>query len=310
MSILKKMFVIKSMTGEFSMIGRKYYEKDMARNSIYKRYSRYITLGNCSTFVVEKGKGETIILIHGLASSVYTWRGIINKLAMKYHVVALDLMGSGFSEKPVKGINVETFTEQLLELMNRLHINSAVLVGNSLGGKVALNFTIKHPERVKGIVLIDSTGYQKPRERRGMLFKLCRYKAFESILKMLISRRRVKRYLKSAFYNKSAINRRVINSYYRPLKTAGGIKSLRSLAESLSYEEFNFEILKTLNLPTLIIWGEKDDWIPSSDGKQLNKHIKGSKLVLIGNCGHAPQEEYPVEVEGLIEKFLDENKKN
>lgn len=270
----------------------------------YKDCSRYVCLNNNDIFIAEKGKGENMILINGIAASSFTWRKIFYKLSEVFHVIAMDFKGTGFSDKPESKYSISMYTDQLLKLMIIMNLEKAILVGNSLGGEVALDFTVKYPDMVSSLILIDSAGYQENKEITSELVKAGRYKITEIILKLLTTRAFTKGIIKWAVKNHSIIDNNMVEGYYRPLKDTGGTEAFVSLVRNLSYTDFDFTKIKKIKKPSLIIWGKQDKWIPVSDAYKFQKAIKDSKIVILENCGHAPQEEKPEEVLRHIKAFL------
>src|SRR5207253_3503657 len=108
---------------------------------------------------IDAGTGSPVILLHGLADDVGVWESAIAPLAAKYRVVALDQIGFGRSDKPLLNYRASTFVDFLDGFLNELKIDRASLVGNSLGGWVAADFALTHPERINRLVLCDAAGY-------------------------------------------------------------------------------------------------------------------------------------------------------
>lgn len=283
---------------------RFYDEKEMAARSIYKKWGKFIEIDGIKTYVVEKGRGINVIFINGLASSVYTWRKLFYRISNDFHAYAIDFKGTGFSEKPKCIYSIKVFTNQILGLMNYYRIDKAVLVGNSLGGEIALDFAFNYPEKVSKLILIDSVGYQKNKGIIKLLVKMSRLKIVYKFLNACISRDFSKKIIQWAIFNDSIIDKNMIEGYHKPMKTRGAISAFIELVKNLSYTEFDYNKVKNIRIPTLIIWGREDKWIPVSDAYRFHRDIKNSKLVILENCGHGPQEEKPEEVAKLVKDFI------
>lgn len=284
-----------------------YYEQELIKESPLREWAKYINIKGSKTFVVEKGEGENIIFSNGIAASVYTWRKVFPILSENFHVYGFDYRGTGLSEKPKEGYSIDIFSKQILNFMDYLEIKKAILVGNSLGGEVTIDFAVKHPERVKGLILLDTAGYQNNKEVTGLLVRLSRCKLAGKLIEGYTSKRFARKIIEWALYNDSIINKDMVNGYYKPMRTKGAFDAFIELVKNLSYTEFEYTIVKSIKVPTLIIWGEEDKWIPVSDAYKFHKDISGSELVILKNCGHAPQEEMPEQVSRIIEKFIYEN---
>lgn len=287
-------------------MGKKIYydEKKLAAESVFKDNGRFINLKGEKTYIVEKGKGDNIILLNGIAASIFTWRHLIDILSREFHVFGIDYSGTGLSEKKERKYSINIFTEQIIDLMNYFNMDKCILVGNSLGGEAALNIAIKYPDMVKGLILIDSAGYQENKEVTKFLVRLSRFKITSRLLNFCMSRKFVKKIIKWGLYNDEIVNYDMVDGYYKPMKTKGGLKAFIDLVKNLSFTEFNYNEVKNIEIPTLIIWGRDDKWIPLSDGYRLKKDIKNSELIIIEDCGHGPQEEKPGYVSLLIKDFI------
>lgn len=282
-----------------------YDERDLLEESPLKDWGSYINLSGSEIFVVEKGEGENIIFANGIAAPVYTWRKVIPSLSKNFHIYALDYKGTGFSEKPKQGYSIDEFSKEILELMKCKKIDKAILVGNSLGGEVSLNFAIRYPEKVKALILIDTAGYQCNKEITALLVRLIRFKAAGKLIRRLASKRFARKIIKWALYNDDLISKEMVNAYYNPMRTEGAIEAFIQLVKNLSFTEFHYDKVKEITVPTLIIWGSEDKWIPVSDAYKFHRDIKNSKLIILEHCGHAPQEEKPEEVSKLIKEFVE-----
>jgi pimeloyl-ACP methyl ester carboxylesterase len=283
-----------------------YDVNELIKESPLKDWGKFIGLKGRKVFVVEKGHGESVILLNGIAASVYTWRKVFPVLSDEFHVYSFDYKGTGLSDKQNSEYSIDEFSKELLELMDYYKINKTILVGNSLGGEVCLDFAIKHPEKVKGLILIDTAGYQYNKEITAFFVRLSRFKPVGELIKRHASKRFVKILIRGALYNDSLIDKDMINGYYKPMRTEGAFEALIELIKNLSYTEFDYDRVKEITSPTLIIWGKEDKVISVYDAYKFHKDINNSKLVIMENCGHAPQEEKPEEVSRLIKEFIEE----
>ncbi|MEP6946060.1 MAG: alpha/beta hydrolase [Acidobacteriota bacterium] len=252
----------------------------------------------------EKGSGTPIVLIHGYTSSVYTWKDEIDALAQKYHVIAVDLKGFGFSDKPDGDYTRRAQGELVAGLLDKLRIEHAWLAGNSMGGEVALNVAVYHPEKVLGLVLIDSSGVKFERKTSLTPWYLQIPVVGRVLIAMaLTSDGLVRRGLENSFFDRSKVTDDRVAFYYQPLRTQGGqIGAVRAREQ---FEQLPIEDkLNSISVPTLIIWGADDELIPLASGKSMHELIRGSKMIVLQNCGHVPQEETPERVISEINNFI------
>lgn len=250
--------------------------------TIFGAKIRYIEAGDAAK--------PTVILLHGLGAQAESWQFTILPLAANYHVIALDQIGFGKSDKPFLKYRVATYADFLDKFMSELKIEKASLVGNSMGGWVAGLMAIKYPSRVERIVLADAAGLT-PKEIE-----------FERIYQLNNSTRdEIRANLKLIFATPTYANSdALIDQFMTQRVTTNDGYTINSLIESIKRrEDFLDTRLGEIKKPTLIIWGKQDGLLPVSDGEKFNKGIANSEFVVFDQCGHAPQ----------IEKALDFNKK-
>jgi pimeloyl-ACP methyl ester carboxylesterase len=267
-------------------------------------YSHFAEVDGVRIHYQEKGNGTPLILIHGYTSSNYSWKEVFEPLSKTFRVIAPDLKGFGFSGKPDGDYSRRAQALLITHLLDKLGIDTAWLAGSSMGGEVALNVAITNPQRVAGLILIDSAGV--PVAGSGSLAP--RYLLVPVVGPALIafalrSDKLVREGLIKSFYDDRKVTDERVAAYYLPLQTRGG--QLAALRARTQAGQFPVEPeLPKLAVPTLILWGREDELIPLEAGRKLNSLIKNSRLVIIDNCGHLPQEEMPQRVIDELTGFV------
>ena len=263
---------------------------------------RYQDVSGLRVHYVRKGRGPALILLHGLGSSIYTWADVIPALAQDHDVVAADLPGFGGSDVPDE-LASSVYPATVLGLLDRLGISRATLVGNSLGGAVAVVLAARHPERVRRLVLLDSAGYNLEPSKRPMILRLVGSAPVAAALDALPIRRwLVTRALRQVFYDPARVTPEKVEEYLAPLARPGATDAVRSLINDRS--GFGLPALVSeVRVPTLIVWGRNDRWVPLADADRFAAAIPGSRKVVLEECGHVPQEERPAEIVHLLEEF-------
>ena len=222
-------------------------------------------------YIVE-GKGSPIVVLHGWGANINTVVPIVNVLAENYKVYALDLPGFGQSEEPDEVIGSFGYVEIVKEFMDKMGIEKASFVGHSFGGKLSIIFGVEYPQLVDKLVLIDSAGLI-PRRGPKYYSKVYSFKALRWIYKNLFfwiaNENRLKK-----FYEKFG------SDDYRDSQGMMRKIFVKVVNENLK------PLLKDINSPTLLIWGDKDDATPLYMGKIMENEIKDSGLVVIENGGH------------------------
>ncbi len=264
--------------------------------------SKHAKVGRFDLRYVRKGQGPPLILLHGLASSIYSWAEVIGPLSERFDVVALDLPGFGASSKPAD-LSFADYEPTLLGLMDSLNLPKANFVGNSMGGALSLVMAARQPDRVLGLVIIDSAGFSRKPGERPLLARLLANAPAGALAERLPVRRLLARlFLRSLLQDQSRITDERINEYLAPFFTPGALASIRSLLLSRVDEGFERD-LASIQAKTLVVWGRFDPWLPLSHADRFVAGIRGARKVVL-ETGHLPQEEQPAEVARLIGDFL------
>ncbi len=261
--------------------------------------------GSYAVHYIEKGIGSKhILFLHGFRANTFTWRHLIDPLAQAgYHVWVIDLLGFGFSDKPSQvPYGLDFFTEQINAFMKGQQISHAHLVGNSMGGGLALGMAVNYPHRVDSLTLIAALGY--PLE---FSFYLTIGKNFGHLIAPFLGPTLIRKGLEDIVYRKEIITNEQIEAYSLPYRFPGGTH-----ASTMILENFDNQQLLALSQrfskvfhPILLIWGDRDKLIPMTHYECFIRDFPASDRVLIKNCGHIPQEEAPEEVVTSLIRFLD-----
>jgi pimeloyl-ACP methyl ester carboxylesterase len=257
-----------------------------------------------------EGSGPALLLLHGIAGSSRTWRDVIPRLTDRFTVIAPDLMGHGLSEKPVGDYSLGAFASGIRDLLEVLDIDHASVVGQSFGGGVAMQLAYQYPELCDRLVLVDSGGLG--REVNWML-RFMTLPGSEYLMPVIFPRF-VRDWGDSLF---RSINDRGI----RLSRITEMWSAYASLAESENRQAFARTIRAVIDpggqsvsamdrlylaspMPTLIIWGDRDDIIPVSHAHAAHQAIPGSRLVVIEGAGHFPQIEAPEQFVNALVDFI------
>ena len=264
---------------------------------------RFETVDGVRLRYVRAGTGPAVVLMHGFASSIVTWKDVLPLLARGHDVVALDFPGFGGSEIR-DGLPPSAYPQLVVELMDRLGLSRASLVGNSLGGGVAAAVAATHPERVDRLVLVDSVGYNLAAKDRPALLRAAGWKPGARLIEALPLRRAlVREALRQVFYDDRMVTDDRVEEYVAPLMRPGAVAAAQSLLAG--GDDMGLPgVLARVRVPTLVLWGREDAWVPVAQADRFLAAIPGSRKVVLESCGHMPQEERPAEVARLLEEFL------
>jgi len=255
---------------------------------------------------VRAGSGPAVVLVHGFGSSLYTWKDVIPALALRHDMVALDLPGFGQSDQP-PDLSFADFPRAVLGLMDRLGIEKAALVGNSMGGAAVALVAAEQPQRVAALVLVDAAGFNLGASERPGMVSVAMSPAGSLLAHLPGKRLVVEASLRQVFHDGSRVTPERVSEYLAAAARPGTVPAIRSLGASLrDRATLVAEVLPRIQAPTLVLWGGDDRWIPLAHADLFVAAIPGSRRVVIPACGHVPQEEKPEEVARLLLEFLEQ----
>lgn len=235
------------------------------------------------------GKGDPIIFIHGWADDCSVWNHYIESFARKYKVIVYDHRGHGRSDKPEGNYSIKTLANDLYALTRKLDLGKVTLVGHSMGGMTALVFALDYPNELSKLVLVGTLAKMPVSNRIfGIMRYIIPYKTF------------IRLAVKSGYYEPSEqLIKRSIDMAMNMSKYA----AYECLKEMTQHYDIRREV-SNIEVPTLIIVGEKDKNTPITLSQYLNKEIKGSILQVIANSGHNVMVEKPNEFGQALENFI------
>ncbi|BAY39920.1 2-hydroxy-6-oxohepta-2,4-dienoate hydrolase [Nostoc sp. NIES-2111] len=245
-----------------------------------------------TTAYVSQGIGGTpILLIHGFDSSVLEFRRLLPLLAQENETWAVDLLGFGFTQR-LAGIQFSpvAIKTHLYYFWKTLIKQPVILVGASMGGAAAIDFTLTYPEVVEKLVLIDSAGLRGGSPLTKFMFPPLDYMAAQFLRSPKV-RDRVAR---AAYKNPSFATLDALYCGALHLEMPSWPEALIAFTKSGGYSAFRFTKLAEIGSPTLILWGDNDKILGTEDGRRFKRAIPHSQLIWIQDCGHVPHLEQPI----------------
>lgn len=313
LKIIFGIFLILSLLVVLILFGS--YRKDISPEILVEKYadknSFFLKVNGMNVHVKVKGEGEAIFLIHGSFSSLHTWEDWENELSPFFMTISMDLPGHGLTgPDPEKGYGIVDYSELVFGIADQLDLDEFHVVGNSMGGGVALKMASDHPERIMSLNLIDASfplnsnnsANQKPSGNLiTSLMKLAQNPIFSNVLLKCTPKFIFRMNMKQVFFDQAKIKEESVTRYYELIRREGNRQATIDRLSTRKSYEIDF---RRLNMPVLIIWGKEDRWIPLERGEQLAKYIPGSKLKVFEEAGHVPMEEIPTETVREYLSFL------
>ena len=269
--------------------------------------SRFIDVDGVRVHYQEAGDehAPALVLIHGFASSTLVWSKVFLKLAEAgFRVIAVDMLGYGYSAKPRNGeYTIAGQAKLLTRLLDKLGIPRAIFVGSSYGGAVAATFALDYPDRVEKLILVGTVNNNRPLD--FTLMRLFGSPLFGDVVSPLLigSRRLLRRRMKRVYdRHEWVLDERRVDARHLPLRAARTQRAIIRTVRGWDAERISRDA-HLITQPTLLLWGETDQEIPLADGERLHEEIPGSRLIVFLECGHLPHEEYPEAFTNVVIDF-------
>jgi pimeloyl-ACP methyl ester carboxylesterase len=288
---------------------------DIAYETLAARYetaaSHYAELPNgIRMHYLDEGDtaGPTLLLIHGFSASSHTWAGWAQRLGDEYHVISIDLPGHGLTRAPAGySASIEAFRDAVEAFAAVRELQSFTVAGNSMGGNVAWEYALAHPERVDALILVDSSGWPLPDTFvQPATFEILRNPVVGPLLRDLDNTRLVRRGLQASFFDAALVDDAMVERYASLSRAPGHRDIILQMATNFADRNFaTSERLAPLStLPTLIVWGDTDNLVPIADAALFHEALPRSQVVVFEHTGHIPQEEQAAASAAAVREFL------
>jgi pimeloyl-ACP methyl ester carboxylesterase len=233
------------------------------------------------------GEGPAVVFIHGFASSLDVWDGVMTEVAKTHRVLALDLKGFGWTDRPEGDYSPATQARLVLHLMDARGIDQAALVAHSWGASVALAVALSAPQRVTRLALYDAWVYE---EQLPPTFYWARADGVGEAIFGIFYNQRVEDKIALAFYDKKFVTQKLVDATERALERPGATAAALAAVRGQRYSHVQ-ERYKEVQQPTLLLWGREDLVTMLSYGERLSNELAHAKLVVYPRCGHFPMVE-------------------
>jgi pimeloyl-ACP methyl ester carboxylesterase len=258
----------------------------------------------------DAGEGHALLLIHGMAGSSATWRAIIPALSTKYRVIAPDLLGHGMSAKPRGDYSLGAFAVFLRDLLDELGVDRATVIGQSLGGGIAMQFTHQHRDYCERLALIGSGGLGPD---LSPVLRFLSAPGAELVLPIVAPQPVLKLGNKLASWlNSAGVQSPRAGEMWQAYSSLSDARTRQAFLRTLrSVVDYRGQAVSALNklhvaagLPTLLIWGDHDRIIPVAHAYAAHDAVEGSRLEVLEGIGHFPHVEAPGAVADILEDFI------
>lgn len=250
---------------------------------------------------VDRGSGPVVVLLHGFASSIENWALVMPELVKEYRVIALDLRGFGWTDRPDGDYSPEAQAKLVAALLDERGVTGKVsIVAHSWGSSVAMAFALAQPERVERLALYDTWLYDN---QLPSMFHMARAPGLGEMLFGLFYDQRADERMSQAFYDADYVTEALVEdverAFDRPGTRAAALATVRGM--DFTRQELRYPQVK---VPTLLLWGREDLVTPVSIGERLTRALPQSKLLVYPRCGHFPMIEAASESTRDLREFL------
>ena len=235
---------------------------------------------------VDEGSGQVLMLLHGLFGALSNWEAVVNRFSSKFRVVIPMLP---IYTMPIKEAGLEGLRKYVEEFVKAMQLDNMIIMGNSLGGHVALLYTLQNESKVSKLILTGSSGL------------------FENAMGGSYPRRGSYDYIKErveyTFYNPKVASKELVDEVFETTRSIPMCMRIVAIAKSAQRNNLASDLPK-IKVPTLLVWGLNDTITPPMVGHDFNRLIPHSKLRFIDKCCHAPMMEHPEKFNELTEEFI------
>ncbi len=247
-----------------------------------------------------------LVLLHGFGDSYTSWEGWVQQLKTRFHLLSLDFPGHGLTRAPegysLSGDGLADFVDAFAA---QLGLPKFAVAGNSMGGGVAWQLALRHPQRINALILVDAAGFpnEKPPAAVPLAFKILRYPLGRALLRNIDNRPLIDEGLRTDVSDKALITPALVDRWAE-LQRAPGHRAILMSVNMSSLMSASPEALRGINVPTLILHGGNDVLIEPASAGKFAAAIPGAKVLIYPNVGHLPQIEIPQRSAADVAEFL------
>ena len=270
--------------------------------------SQFLALGNgMSVHLRDEGPRDApvIVLLHGSNADLHTWDPWTAQLSKSYRVIRFDQPGHGLTGPAPDGIYTpERIVDTIEQITTQLGVTRFALAGNSMGGSNALHYALAHPEKLTGLVLIDSGGApQLAKEPGNIGFKIAQTPGLRNLMLIITPRALVEQSLSQSVFNQAIVTPAAVDRYWELLRYPGNRQATLDRFAG-GWSVFDAGKLAVLKLPVLILWGAHDGLIAPDSAQWFKRTLPASSLIIYPDAGHLPMEEVAARSAGDLSAWL------
>ena len=274
--------------------------------------SKFLAVDDLVIHYRDEGQGPTLVLLHGVASSLHTWDGWTDRLKEQYRVIRIDLPGHGLTgrDPSVERYELPYMIDKLEKFLNKLSIDNIYLAGNSLGGYIAWNYALHRPDRVNKMILLDAAGFPQD---MPFIMDMAAMPVIGDVGTVFMPKFLVNMNVSAAYGDEDKATDEVKQRYFDLVMRKGNRKALIDVFRTMKEQSTNPHIgdrVKEIAVPTMLMWGDQDEWVPLEIFEKFRQNLPQSQTIVYEGVGHMPMEELPVQTARDAHAFFVTGKAN
>lgn len=272
------------------------YRPDLPRDTLRAKYanaeSRFAAVAGMNVHYRDEGAGPVLVLLHSAGSSLHSWDGWVEVLRHDFRTIRLDLPGYGLTgPNPEGNYRIETYVDFLHAFSVELNLDSYHVAGHGLGGQLAWNYALRYPQTVQKLVLLSASGYPRGAPAASSLNVVANIPGMDWLVAVMTPRSTTVSTLEASFSNPALISATLVDRYYELARYPGNRRAAVLRLRDTDREQNGDP--RTLEQPTLILWGMDDRRVALADGRGFVDDIPNARLVTYPGVGHLLVEERP-----------------
>lgn len=307
-SVLKKLLL-----AVFLLLGlllSLFYYNDLSRKELWERYaykdSQTAQLNGMPVHYRITGEGDPILLLHGTGASLHTWETWTEVLQDSLQVISVDLPAFGLTgPHPERDYSIDSYVRFVQDFTTMLGLDSFSLAGNSLGGLIAWSYTAAYPEKVTNLMLLDPSGFPKLQSsdsKEALPMRLAKNALAAKVITKITPRFIIKNSLLEVYADDAKVSQELVDRYFDMSLRAGNRQAF--VDRTNTKRSIDTMLLTQIEQPTMILWGDQDQWIPEGDADRFSLLLPNDTVVILPNIGHVPMEEVPRKTANLVLRWL------
>ncbi len=258
-----------------------------------------------------KQDGRPVVLLHGSSGSLHVFEPLIEQIGGGYRFISYDHPGHGLTgPHPTNDYSYAGYAQALDLVRSKLHVEHFILIGHSMGGWIAWRYAVDHPEAVDALILISASGMparnEDPIPKLSLGQQLMQTGFGRWLSEYTMPRSMIEGSTQAAIYNDDIVTDELVDQFWELMRYPGNRQAF-SIRSQLGRDSDLAHLANSIEVPTLLIWGDKDTFVLPSAASTFSERIQQSEIVLLPDVGHLPMLEAPVDTKAAIEQFLDSN---